>query len=153
MLKWRAFFRCMSAKLKDTFILTSNFTCIARFCLAIFFYFCNMVIFTESFDKKILLELQTHYFGDMVKGVVDIVERKIALDAEMHADLETLLLQEGSLQKNLWGFNLYPEMDGDDFIEFDSLINIRPNQGNRSRDVEDPAIREQIIEIINSLCK
>lgn len=121
--------------------------------LRIFFYFCNMVIFTESFDKKILLELQTHYFGDMVKGVVDIVERKIALDAEMHADLETLLLQEGSLQKNLWGFNLYPEMDGDDFIEFDSLINIRPNQGNRSRDVEDPAIREQIIEIINSLCK
>ena len=118
-----------------------------------FLYFCNMVIFTESFDKKILLELQTHYFGDMVKGVVDVVERKIALDAEMHADLETLLLQEGSLQKNLWGFNLYPEMDGDDFIEFDSLINIRPNQGNRSRDVEDPAIREQIIEIINSLCK
>jgi hypothetical protein len=112
-----------------------------------------MIIYSEPFDKKILLELQTHYFGDMVKGVVDVAERKIALDAEMHADLETLLLQEGSLQKNLWGFNLYPEMEGDDFLEFDSLINIRPNQGNRSRDVEDPAIRETIKEIISSLCK
>lgn len=112
-----------------------------------------MVIFSEAFDRKILLELETHYFGDMVKGVVDIDERKIALDAEMHADLETLLLQEGSLQKNLWGFNLYPELEGDDFLEFDSLINIRPNQGNRSRGVEDPAIQEKIKEIINSLCK
>lgn len=112
-----------------------------------------MVIFSEPFDRKILLELETHYFGDMVKGVVDIDERKIALDAEMHADLETLLLQDGSLQKNLWGFNLYPEMDGDDFLEFDSLINIRPNQGNRSRGVEDPAIQEKIKEIVYSLCK
>lgn len=112
-----------------------------------------MVIYSEPFDKKILLELQSHYFGDMIKGVVDVAERKIALDAEMHADLETLLLQDGSLQKNLWGFNLYPEMDGDDFLEFDSLINIRPNQGNRSRGVEAPAIQEKIKEIINSLCK
>ena len=112
-----------------------------------------MVIYSEPFDKKILLELQTHYFGDMVKGVVDISERKIALDAEMHADLETLLLQEGSKQGDLWGFNLYPEMEGEDFLEFDSLINIRPNQGNRSRGVEDPAIQEKIKDIINSLCK
>lgn len=97
--------------------------------------------------------MQTHYFGDMVKGVVDISERKIALDAEMHADLETLLLQEGSQQKNLWGINLYPEMEGEDFLEFDSLINIRPNQGNRSRGVEDPAIQDAIKEIIATLCK
>lgn len=97
--------------------------------------------------------MQVHYFGDMVKGVVDISERKIALDAEMHADLETLLLQEGSQQKNLWGINLYPEMEGEDFLEFDSLINIRPNQGNRSRGVEDPAIQDAIKEIIATLCK
>jgi hypothetical protein len=49
-----------------------------------------MVIYSEPFDKKILLELQTHYFGDMVKGVVDISERKIALDAEMHATQEKI---------------------------------------------------------------
>lgn len=112
-----------------------------------------MVVYSEPFDKKILLELQTHYFGDMVKGVVDVAEKKIALDAEMHADLETLLLESGSRQENLWGFNFYPEMDGEDFLEFDSLINIRPNQGNRSRGVEDPGIRNTIAEIIYSLCK
>lgn len=112
-----------------------------------------MIIYSEPFDKKILLEMQAHYFGDMVKGVVDVSERKIALDAEMHADLETLLLQEGSLQKNLWGINLYPEMVGEDFLEFDSLINIRPNQGNRSRGVEDPAIQNAIKEIVATLCK
>ena len=112
-----------------------------------------MIIYSEPFDKKILLEMQAHYFGNMVKGVVDVSERKIALDAEMHADLETLLLQEGSLQKNLWGINLYPEMVGEDFLEFDSLINIRPNQGNRSRGVEDPAIQNAIKEIVATLCK
>lgn len=112
-----------------------------------------MIVYSEPFDKKVLLEMQTHYFGDMVKGVVDIFERKLALDAEMHADLETLLLQEGSLQKNLWGINLYPEMEGEDFLEFDSLINIRPNQGNRSRGIEDPAIQDAIKEIIAALCK
>ena len=112
-----------------------------------------MVIYSEPFDKKILLDLQTQYFGDMVKGVVDVAEKKIALDAEMHADLETILLEAGSRQENLWGINLYPEMDGEDFLEFDSLINIRPNQGNRSRGVEDPAIRNTIAEIVNSLCK
>jgi hypothetical protein len=112
-----------------------------------------MVVYSEPFDKKILLELQTHYFGDMVKGVVDVAEKKIALDAEMQADLESLLLESGSRHENLWGINLYPEMDGEDFLEFDSLINIRPNQGNRSRGVENPATRDAITEIIKALCK
>ena len=40
-------------------------------------------------------------------------------------------------------------MEGEDFIEFDSLINIRPRQGNRSRDVEDEAIREQIRQVVD----
>ena len=112
-----------------------------------------MIIYSEPFDKKILFEMQSHYFGDMVKGVVDVEQRKIALDAEMHSDLETLLLENGSKQQNLWGFNLYPEMEGDDFLEFDSLINIRPNQGNCSRSVENEEIQKVIKEIIDSLCK
>jgi hypothetical protein len=112
-----------------------------------------MIIYSEPFDKNVLLEMQEHYFGDMVKGVVDVAQKKIALDAEMHADLETLLLQTGSKQADLWGFNLYPEMDGDDFIEYDSLINIRPNQGNRSRGIDNPVVRDCVKEIINSLCK
>jgi hypothetical protein len=64
--------------------------------------------------------------------------------------MEAFLLENGSEQENLWGINLYPDMDGEDFIEFDSMINIRPRQGNRSRGVEDVNVRNRIIEIINN---
>ena len=85
----------------------------------------------------------------MIKGVVDVEQELLALDAELHSDLEGMLLDEGSLQENLWGINLYPEMEDEDFLEFDSLINIRPRQGNRSRDVENEETREKIRAIVN----
>ena len=91
------------------------------------------------------------YFGDMIKAVVDVKQGILGLDAELHADIEKELLSQGSMQADLWGINIYPEMEGDDFIEFDSLINIRPFQGNRSRDVQDPTIRKQIIDTVNRL--
>ncbi len=91
------------------------------------------------------------YFGDMIKAVVDVKQCILGLDAELHADIEKELLAQGSMQADLWGINLYPEMEDEDFIEFDSLINIRPYQGNRSRDVQDPAVRKQIIDVVNSL--
>ena len=91
------------------------------------------------------------YFDDMIKAVVDVKQCKLGLDAELHADIEKEMLLQGSQQADLWGINLYPEMDGDDFIEFDSLINIRPHQGNRSRDVQDPAIRKLIVDTVNRL--
>lgn len=90
-------------------------------------------------------------FGDLVKTVVDIEKQRMAVDAELHADLEALLLENGSKQKDLWGINIYPELDGEDFIEFDSMINLRPSQGNRSRGVEDAKIREKIMAIVNKL--
>jgi len=83
--------------------------------------------------------------GDMVKGVVDVEKGLLALEADMYADLEKVLLEQGSKQEDLWGINLYPDLFGeDDFLEFDSMINIRPGQGNRSRGVEDSALRQQI---------
>jgi len=87
-------------------------------------------------------------FGDMVKAVVDVDRSLLAVDAELHSDLEALLLENGSKQKNLWGINLYPEIQGEDFIEFDSLINMRPSQGNRSRGIDDAIVRKKIVEII-----
>ncbi len=86
-------------------------------------------------------------FGDMVKAVVDVEREIIAVDAELHSDLEALLLEDGSRQANLWGINFYPDLAGDDFIEFDSLINIRPSQGNNSRGVENEEVRERILSI------
>ena len=91
-------------------------------------------------------------FGDMVKGVVDVRLELMAIGGELHADEEALLLDEGSNQVDLWGINLYPmEFETSGWLEFDSMINVRPGQGNRSRSVEDPAIRERIVEIVGRL--
>ena len=104
-------------------------------------------------DKPITLDelnvMKDNFFGDMVKGVVDIEKGLLSLDAELHCDLEKMLLENDSNQEALWGINLYPDMEGEDFIEFDSMINIRPWQGNRSRYVQDEATREAIVKIVN----
>ena len=107
-----------------------------------------MRIVNEKISHADLAKISEHYFGDMTKGVVDVEKEIVAIDAELHADLETLLLENGSRQEQLWGINLYSDENGEDFIEFDSLINIRPRQNNRGRGVNDPAIREKIREII-----
>ena len=88
-------------------------------------------------------------FEPLVKGVVDVSKRVLVLDAGLHSDEELFLLEHGSKQENLWGINLWPESyDTDEFIEFDSMINIRPSQKNRSRWVEDADIRQRISEIV-----
>lgn len=88
----------------------------------------------------------------MVKGVVDIEKGIMALGGELHADEEAFLLEQGSQQRDLWGINLYPGLaGGPDFLEFDSMINIRPSQNNRSRGVEDPAIRIKVEVIVRKL--
>lgn len=108
-----------------------------------------MIILEKPVTRAELIELAENFYGDMVKGVVDVDKELLAIDAELHSDLEGLLLGEGSLQEALWGINLYPEADDEDFLEFDSLINIRPRQGNRSRYVENEEIREKIRIIVN----
>lgn len=110
-----------------------------------------MQIIDRPTGREILYTMMPNYFGDMVKAVVDIERKIIGVDAELHADIEQTLLGQGSSQYDLWGINLYPEMDGEDFIEFDSMINIRPGQGNRSRDVQDADTRQKIVETVNYL--
>ncbi|HAG09297.1 MAG TPA: hypothetical protein DCK87_07055 [Desulfotomaculum sp.] len=95
-----------------------------------------------------LHRMAAEMFGDLVKAVVDVDRELIAVDAELHSDLEALLLNDGSNQGSLWGINLYPERSSEDFIEFDSMINIRPSQGNRSRGVDDEKTRARILTII-----
>ena len=92
-------------------------------------------------------------FGNMVKAVVDVERRIMALDGELHADEEALLLENGSRQENLWGINIYPELEGTDRIEFDSVINIRPSHGNRSRGVDNTIVREKIVQVVAGLMK
>lgn len=90
-------------------------------------------------------------FGDFVKAVVDVRLGVMAIAGELHADEEALLLEQGSRQADLWGINIYPDRVGTDRIEFDTMINVRPSQGNRSRSVEDPTIRQQIVNVVTGL--
>ena len=92
-------------------------------------------------------------FGNLVKAVVDVGKGLMAVDGELHADEEAYLIENGSKQRDLWGINLYPELEGDDFIEFDSMINLRPSQGNLTRGVENKEIQQSIKAIVNKLIK
>ena len=110
--------------------------------------FKKMKIITETLTMDELKRMATDMFGNLVKGVVDVDRGLLAVDAELHSDLEALLLEDGSKQKSLWGITLYPEMSGDEFIEFDSMINMRPSQENRSRGVDNEGTRKRIVEIV-----
>lgn len=92
-------------------------------------------------------------FGDMVKAVVDVGRELIALDGELHSDLEALLLENGSAPGDLWGINFYPGLAGDDFLEFDSMINMRPSRGNPSRGVDSEETRRRIASIADRWVK
>ena len=108
-----------------------------------------MIILDKSITIKDLKVIADELYGDMVKAVADVRNGLVAIDAELHSDLERLLLENGSNQEDLWGFNIYPEMEGEDFIEFDSLINIRPRMNNRSRYVESAEVREKITALVD----
>ena len=90
-------------------------------------------------------------FGVLVKAVVDVDRRLMAVDAELHADEEALLLADGSRQEHLWGINLYPGLPAEEWVEFDSMINVRPGRGNRTRGVEDGATRQRILAVVAAL--
>ena len=112
-----------------------------------------MLIITpeNKISVSILREMAKKMFGNLVKAVVDVEKEIMAIDGELHADEQALLLEQSSKQQNIWGINLYPDKAEDDFIEFDSVINIRPLQQNRSRGVDDEATRKKILEIVNKL--
>lgn len=87
----------------------------------------------------------------LIKAVVDVEKEIMAIGGAMHCDEESVLLEKGSSQSSLWGINIYPEKNGEDFIEYDSMINLRPSQGNFSRGVDNPQIRQKIAEIVLKL--
>ena len=107
-----------------------------------------MIITGKELKIDELKGMAQRLFGNLIKAVVDVERGLIAVDAELHSDLESLLLQDGSKQKDLWGINLYPDLEGAEFVEFDSMINMRPSQGNRSRGVESIELRNKIISIV-----
>ena len=108
-----------------------------------------MIIIKDAIAREGLKRIAEKQFGELVKAVVDVEKEIMAVGGELHADEEALLMeQEESKNENLWGINLYPEIQGDGFIEFDSMINMRPSQGNRSRGIENEEMRKKIIAIV-----
>ena len=111
----------------------------------------KLLIISTPIKAERLAELAVETFGDMVKAVVDVSRRVLALGGELHSDEEAALLAGGSSQGDLWGINIYPEKQRPEWVEFDSMINIRPRTGNRSRFVEDQGTRDLILGIVDAL--
>lgn len=107
-----------------------------------------MKIVSKKLTLDELKDMAVRTFGNLVKAVVDVDKELLAVDAELHSDLEAMLLDAGSKQNSLWGINLYPDIQGEDHIEFDSMINMRPSQNNRSRGIEDEGLRKRIIAVV-----
>ena len=110
-----------------------------------------MKIITEPTSLEKLWLTREVGFDDMMKIVVDVEQEIVAVDAELHPDLESLLLENGSRQYDIWGINIYPDKGEDDYIEYTALINIRPSQNNRSMEVEDSFARNKIRDICTRL--
>jgi Protein of unknown function (DUF5674) len=111
----------------------------------------DILLLDHPIEPSELARLVALFFGDMVKYVVDIERGLAAVGGQLHADAEQLLLAAGSRQADLWGANYYPGQGIDGCIEYTSLINIRPAQGNRNMLIADPAIRERVREITFAL--
>lgn len=108
------------------------------------------IIKTKTSINK-LQKMAKQMFGNLVKAVIDLEKEIMVVNGELHADEEALLLEKGSKQKDLWGINIYPKIKNKNWIEFDSMINIRPSLKNFSRGVNDPKIQEKIIKVVNKL--
>lgn len=104
-------------------------------------------IVREPISIEELEELARRFHRTLVKGVADVERDIIALGGEWHMDANNALIADGSLQKDLWGFNIYPKEKGDKAIEYISLINIRPGQGNKEMELADDGLRHSIRNI------
>lgn len=108
-------------------------------------------IVTDKITADEIREMAAESYGEMIKAVADAERGIMAIGGEWHADAEALLLEQGSKQSDLWGFNIYPNRPAGQQIEFVSLINIRPRQNNKNMEIEDPEIRKKIFQIFNKL--
>ena len=109
-----------------------------------------MKIVEKEISLNELKEMASKMFGNLVKAVVDVEKNILIVDAELHSDQEAYLLDKESKQENLWGINIYPDLEKEERVEFDSMINLRPSQNNNSRGVDDEEIQNRILDIVNS---
>ncbi len=106
-------------------------------------------IVKEGITREELQRLAHKQYGDLIKAVVDVAQGIMGVGGELHIDIQSLLIEQaGSKGDTTWGINLYPDKTGDDFVEFDSMVNLKPLIGNRTRGVEDEAVRAAIRAVV-----
>ena len=111
----------------------------------------DIKIIKNKISRQTLKKIAGNNYGNMTKGVVDVQLEIVALGGELHADAEAVLIQAGSRQKYLWGFNIYPDKPNEERIEYTSFINIRPSQKNFALEIQNAELKIQIRRIIDSL--
>lgn len=114
-------------------------------------FLMRIEIITKAITRAETREIAKEIYGTMVKGVADIERGIIALGGKWHMDANTKLMEHGSKQDSVWGFNLYTNKEGEERVEYVALINIRPVLGNRDMYIEDPTIRGKMRSIIDRL--
>lgn len=113
-----------------------------------------MKIVKDKIGIAELRDITKRMYENLVKAVVDVEKEIMAIDAEMHVDLEQFLIEkENSEPKNLWGINIHPDFEGENFVELDSMINLKPGLGNRTRGIDNAETRERIVKIVDKLVK
>ena len=112
----------------------------------------DIKIVKDSITLRELSDMAREGFGDLVKAVVDIEREIMAVGGGLHADEEVLLSEQcGSTREHTWGINMYPGKSQEEWIEFDSMVNLKPSFGNRTRNVDNPEIKEKIEQIVKKL--
>ncbi len=111
----------------------------------------DILVVKEPIDETSLRSLANAWYQTLLKGVADSKRGVIALGGEWHMDANTVLLGDGSMQHDVWGFNIYPDETGDAAIEYISLINIRPLQGNKTMELIDESLRIEIRTLVARL--
>ncbi len=107
-----------------------------------------MKILDRKITKNELTENFMTYFKKIIKAAVDVRREIVALDAELHPDLEEILIKNGSKGEDIWGINLRPFESKENFIEYSALINIKPHQNNYSMEIKDDNLRKKIKNIV-----
>src|SRR3990167_5004835 len=111
-------------------------------------------IIKNKISRSELRALAHEQYGDIIKAVIDVRQKIMGVGGELHVDIQSLLIEkENSQGGDTWGINLYLEKSGEDFIEFDSMINLKPNLGNKTRGVGDVGIQNTIREIVAKIVK
>ena len=112
----------------------------------------GIYIIQKPITMSELKKIAEERFGDLVKAAVDVSQKIMAVGGEFHSEEENFLMEKNnSRREDTWGINIYPDKPKEEMIEFDSVINLKPAFGNRSRDVENPEVKEKIREVVYNL--